>query len=245
MKPDPSQAGSARPADSTRVKLYRGDCLKVLATKVLSGCEAVVTDPPWGIDADTNYTRFTPSAKTLSAWPHRDHGPGIRGDDSPFDPSPWLAFPHVAFWGAHCFAGRLPVGQWLVWIKKRDAQFGSFLSDAELCWTNKRPARRRAPGIYCFRHIWSGWDRQSETGKTLHPTQKPVAVMRWCIQRLRLRPGSTIVDPYMGSGAVGIAAVQLGFNFIGIEIDPQHFAIAKARIKAAQSEDSRNELIYA
>ncbi len=58
--------------------------------------------------------------------------------------------------------------------------------------------------------------------------------MRWCIERLRLKPGSTILDPYMGSGPVGIAAVQLGHSYIGIEIDPAYFAIAKKRIGEAR-----------
>ena len=91
-------------------------------------------------------------------------------------------------------------------------------------------------GVYCFRHLWSGFNRESERGLFLHPTQKPVALMRWCIGRLKLRPRATILDPYMGSGATGVAAVQLGFNFVGIEHDRGYFRKAQRRIKAALSQ---------
>ena len=59
--------------------------------------------------------------------------------------------------------------------------------------------------------------------------------MRWCIERLKLKPGSTILDPYMGTGPVGVAAVELAITTSDAEIDPAYFAIAKRRIKAAQA----------
>ncbi len=65
-----------------------------------------------------------------------------------------------------------------------------------------------------------------------HPTQKPVPLMRYLLSKFA-RPGSTILDPFMGSGTTGVAAVQLGMNFVGIEIDPGYHAIAQKRINAA------------
>ena len=72
-------------------------------------------------------------------------------------------------------------------------------------------------------------------GKYNHPTQKPEALMREFIQDSTL-PGDTIVDLFMGSGTTGVACVQTGRNFIGIEIDPGYFEIAKQRIEQAQNE---------
>ena len=65
-----------------------------------------------------------------------------------------------------------------------------------------------------------------------HPTQKPLDVMKWCIERL---PSgcSTILDPFMGSGTTGVACVKLGRKFIGIEIEPKYFDIACKRISEA------------
>jgi site-specific DNA-methyltransferase (adenine-specific) len=66
--------------------------------------------------------------------------------------------------------------------------------------------------------------------------------MRWCIERLKLKPDATIVDPYMGSGSTGVAVLQLGFRFIGIECDPTHYATARRRVSA---ELARHPLLVA
>jgi DNA modification methylase len=210
------------------VRLIHGDCLEVLKTLDAGSVDAVVTDPPWGIDADTDYTRFV-NGKTR----HIDHGGCIKGDTSAFDPRRWLPFPRVALWGANCFSELLPMGRWLVWTKKRDSQLGTFMSDAELCWVNKKKTPRRAPGVYCFRHVWHGFDRESERGVVLHPTQKPIEVMRWTLEMTGVQPGMTVLDPYMGSGTTGVACVKAGVNFIGCEIDPTYFATAERRIAEA------------
>ena len=68
-----------------------------------------------------------------------------------------------------------------------------------------------------------------------HPTQKPVALGAHFIS-LHTQPGDTVLDPFMGSGTTGVACVQTGRNFIGIEIEPKYFEIAQARISAAQQQ---------
>ena len=69
--------------------------------------------------------------------------------------------------------------------------------------------------------------------KTNHPSAKPTKLMRWLLER-NTKQGTTILDPFMGSGTTGVACVQTGRNFIGMEIDPGYFAIAKRRIEIAQ-----------
>ena len=82
-----------------------------------------------------------------------------------------------------------------------------------------------------FRHHWDGMMRDSERGvPRVHPTQKPVAVMSWC---LGFAPGS-VLDPFMGSGTTGVACMNLGRKFIGIEIEPKYFDISCERIENAQ-----------
>ena len=206
------------------VRLICGDCLAVLPTLDAGGIDAVVTDPPYGMENDCDYTRFTMGPRGHGAAASRKYAP-IVGDDRPFDPGPWLDFPMAILWGSNHFAASLPVGTSLVWIKRLDDAFGSFLSDAEIGWM------KRGHGVYCRRDL----SMTSIAKKRVHPTQKPVGLMTWCIGRLDLKPGATILDPYMGSGTTGVAAVRLGFGFIGIEVDPRYFEVARRRIEAEQS----------
>lgn len=83
-------------------------------------------------------------------------------------------------------------------------------------------------------HKWRGMIRASEQNEPrVHSTQKPVWVMKWIIERYT-KPGDTVLDPFMGSGTTGIACIKTGRNFIGCEISPEYFAIAKRRIAEAQ-----------
>ncbi len=208
-----------------RVTLYLGDCREILPT--LGRVDAVVTDPPYGIGLDTNGRRFsggTPESVAKRGI-GRDYGVSIRGDDQDFDPAPFLIGKEQIIWGWHNFPDRLPRGSCLIWIKRNDPAFGSFLSDAETAWFS------RGHGVYCFRDLSNNAIARSRK----HPTQKPVGLMEWCIRRTK---ADTILDPFMGSGTTGVAAVQLGRRFIGIEIDPTYFKIACRRIEAAIEESA-------
>jgi len=68
-----------------------------------------------------------------------------------------------------------------------------------------------------------------------HPCSKPLAFMRWLVNKASL-PGETVLDPFMGSGSTGVACVDTGRRFIGIEIEPKYFDIACTRIDAAQAQ---------
>jgi site-specific DNA-methyltransferase (adenine-specific) len=205
-------------------QLYLGDCTKILETKAV---DAIVSDPPYGGNYDFDYTRFSGGLSES-----RNYCQGVVGDDKPFDPTWLLDYQKVILWGYNHFANSIPIGSLLVWNKRRDNQLGKFLSDGEVGWQNS------GHGVYVFNHHWNGFDRASEKGKSIHPTQKPVALMRWCIQRLNIPVGSIICDPYMGSGTTGIAAIQLGYRFVGIEIVPEYFETARNRIADAERRPS-------
>lgn len=120
---------------------------------------------------------------------------------------------------------RIPVGTTLVWIKRYDEAFGTFLSDAEIGWM------KGGHGVYCKRDL-SHYAQLPDGSSRLHPTQKPVGVMQWCLEKAKVKPGDVVLDPYMGSGTTGIACLRHGAKFIGIEIDAEYFDIARARIDA-------------
>jgi DNA modification methylase len=198
------------------ITLYCGDCREVLPT--LGKVDAVVTDPPYGI-------AHVKGAGGLGKHNRRNIAP-IFGDDVDFDPSPWLGFKDVILWGASHYAQRLPHGRWLVWDKLGEMKSFDSFSDIEVAWHNKRGAER------LFRHMWKGICQDSEKDTTReHPTQKPVTLMRWCIEQCD-RPES-VLDPFMGSGTTGVAAVKLGRKFIGIEIELKYFDIACRRMSDA------------
>jgi len=206
--------------------LILGDCLQA----ELPRDAAVVSDPPYGMNADTDSKRFSGGEREHQRGPGRVWQP-IEGDAQPFDPSPWLAYDRVILWGANHFGQRLPVGTTLVWIKKDDHLFATFLSDAEIGW------QKGGHGVYCFRKSFPPPVRIMEYDgvQAAHPTQKPIGLMAWCIERLK-RP-SVILDPYMGSGSTGIAAVTMGLEFVGVEVHEPYFNVACERIERAQRQE--------
>ena len=200
--------------------LYLGDCLEILPT--LGKVDAVVTDPPYGMNWDGKVTVGKNGHGSTGA-KAKHYGVKIRNDDRPFDPTPFIGLAPSILWGFNHFPQHLRKGRVLVWLKRKDAAFGSFLSDAELAWCSE------GEGVFCFRDQ----SLMAETCDRSHPTQKPVPLMEWC---LGFTKGTTILDPFMGSGTTGVACAKLGRKFIGIEIEPRYFDIACKRIEQAYAQ---------
>lgn len=185
---------------SDDVTLHCGDCLEILPT--LGKVDAVVTDPPYGIGIAANPIR---QRHEKSSWDNKPasrlHIEAIR-----------LVSKQQIIWGGNYFD--LPPSQgFLVWDKGQPE--GLTLAQVEQAWLSEnRPAK------IIRRHVVS---YQKE-----HPTQKPIEVMKWCLGFVP--EARTILDPFMGSGTTGVAAVQLGRRFVGIEIEPRYFDIACRRI---------------
>ena len=196
--------------------LYLGDCIDILPT--LNKVDAVITDPPYGINENSKKV----ASRGNMAKP-KDYG-DFDWDKSP-PPDELIELirtkgKYQAFFGGNYFT--LPsTSCWLVWDKLNgDNDF----ADCELAWTNWPKAVRR------LQWRWNGMIRQGNEER-YHPTQKPLEVMKWVIG---LCPVSdTILDPFMGSGTTGVAAIQMGKKFIGIERDPKYFEIACKRIEQA------------
>lgn len=207
--------------------LWHGDCREVLPE--LSPTTAIVSDPPYGV----GYNRG-PGGKGIHTRPGggRNLGP-IIGDDKPFDPAHLLHFDPVILFGADHYAQRLPRGRWLAWDKLGGKDSWDSFSDVEFVWVNKPGAAR------IFRLMWKGLCQGAGKDKNVrrtHPTQKPVALMEWCIVQAG-RP-AVVCDPYMGTGATGVAAMNLGLSFVGIEIHRPYFDIACERIETAQRQSN-------
>jgi DNA modification methylase len=201
--------------------LYLGDCLEIMST--LGKVDAVVTDPPYGI----NYGSMLKGKGdgygngNKNCW--KDYG-ALDWDAERPPPEIFGLILEIGknqiIWGGNYFTDLLPpTMQWLVWDKgQRDFS----LADCEFAWSSQQRASR----------IFNYARRKALLDGKEHPTQKPIALMKWCIQMLS-NP-ETILDPFMGSGTTGVAAVQMARKFIGIEREPKYFDIACKRIEDAQ-----------
>ena len=203
--------------------LYLGDCLEILPT--LGKVDAVVTDPPYGIGVDQAMHRAGGTKYGLSLARKREYAPTDWDSAPPTEETIRLICSmarHQIIFGGNYFG--LPASRcWLVWDKVNG---GNAFADCELAWTNlDKPVRR-------IEWMWNGMLRKGREERNDHPTQKPVGVMKWCIEQLP-SDCSTILDPFMGSGTTGVACARLGRKFIGIEIEERYFSIACRRIDEA------------
>lgn len=208
------------------VTLYLGDCREILPT--LGKVDAVVTDPPYGIGEAAGRSKsrtsgFRPKARVASRY-KRDYG-FDSWDNATADEGVASAV-SIARW-AIIFGGNYynlpPTSCWLVWDKLNGE---TDFADCELAWTNLPKAVR------LIRFMWNGCMRRERDIERVHPTQKPVGVMTWCLGHLP-DDVKTVCDPFMGSGTTGVACVSLGLGFIGIERNQKYFDIACKRISAA------------
>jgi len=200
------------------VTLYHADWREVPAD--LLRADVLVTDPPYGMAWNTDTSRFgggSPASVSRRGAGRADRL-SVAEDDQPFDPAPWLGYPEAIMFGSNHYAQRLPVGTTLVWVKRYDDGFGSFLSDAEVAWM------KSGHGVYCFRDLSMTGQARSRS----HPTQKPVSLMRWCINKTK---GGCILDPFAGSGTTLVAAKSLGRKSIGVEIEERYCEVAANRLR--------------
>ena len=207
----------------SEVKLYLGDCLEILPTLAAGSVDAVVTDPPYGIGRDKGFDGFDGFGIPIARTQYIGDWDSERPNKHCFDEI--LRISKIALiFGGNYFSDYLPVGNhWVVWDKKQTMPtFG----DCELIWTN---VKRNS--VKWITREWNGLLGKEESRQ--HATQKPTKIIKWLLEQYT-QPGDLILDPFMGSGTTGVACVQTGRNFIGIEIDPRYFAIAEKRIKEAQ-----------
>lgn len=190
--------------------MYLGDCREILPT--LEGVDAIVTDPPYGIGAARmSLGKWRTSRMEKGAW-----------DDEAGDVS-WIVesdLPAI-IWGGNYFL--LPPSRaFLVWDKGAGFK-GRDFAECEVAWCSFDANAR----VITHDPLARGDYRDKQ-----HPTQKPVRVMEWCVGQLP-DAARTILDPFAGSGSTGVACVNLGRGFVGIEREPAYFDIACRRIEEA------------
>ena len=249
--------------ENTEVQLYLGDCLEVMKG-LPDGCvDFIFTDPPYGHNNNNGdlihrweaALGLSPSGLPAEARPIANDGPEAN--------ELYRAFiqevPRLLRAGGCCCcccSGGGPDPQfarWLLWMDEV-LEFKQMIvwdkGPMGMGWHYRRSyetvlvAQKRGGACRWFdnSHRVENIIRPGDYGikkiiprRDQHPTQKPVALGAHFIS-LHTQPGDTVLDPFMGSGTTGVAAVQTGRNFIGIEIEPKYFEIAQARISAAQQQ---------
>jgi len=196
-------------------ELYLGDCRDILPT--LPRVDAVITDPPYGILSKANSNKGDGGGKLKGRILNLSSNEWDIAPDSELLAMVIAAGGKAILWGGNYF--NLPPARGiLIWDKEQPWQN---FSQAEIAWTNlDRPAA-------LFRA-----SATRSTPNKLHPTQKPVSLMEWCITLIG--ECDSIIDPFMGSGTMGVACINLSRKFIGIEREPKYFDIACRRIEDAQ-----------
>ena len=199
--------------------LHLGDCREILPT--LPKVDACITDPPYGIGEAAGKNKSRTKLAVAKDFGHDTW------DDEPISEDLIRMVREHGKWtvifGGNYYA--MPATScWLVWDKENgDNDF----ADCELAWTNFPKAVRR------IRYMWNGMLRANGEARGDHPTQKPIGVMEWAINHVPA-PNKIILDPFMGSGTTGVAAMNLQRQFIGIEREQKYFDIACRRIEDAQ-----------
>lgn len=193
------------------VTLYLGDCREILPT--LGRFDAAVTDPPYGIGEHGGKERLPSDRKSIRVFENLGWD-NQRPDRATFELI-MAASDNQIIWGANYFSDYLPPSMgWLYWDKRMGGDF----SDGELAYTSQWKA------LKSFSHY-------NKMQGRLHPAEKPVKLLKWCIEQLPA--AHSILDPFMGGGTTGVAAVNLSREFTGIEIEPKYFDIACRRVEQA------------
>ena len=211
--------------------LYLADCRDVLPT--LSGVDAVVTDPPYGVGLTGKLWHSTSRGKTIKSKITYDlYEDTTENFDLVVLPALRTAL-ELATHGAVFMASQS------VWRLPPFRALGGIFSPAG--------TGRGSWGFQCFMHCaFYGRDPYgctrpngrygiygNDSNLIDHPCAKPIQAMLWAVERASLL-GNLVLDPFMGSGTTGVACARLGRRFIGIEIEPRYFDIACRRIEEAQ-----------
>ena len=228
------------------ITLKQGDCLELMKGLPDESVNLILTDPPYGISYHSNYGSES----------YKNRIQNVDWDDN-FDFTPYW---NVMWNKLKDNSDAYVFGRWenyntmsklegfkqiLIWDKQCGGlgDLTTFIPTYELIFYFKKGKRiptPRTPAVLRS-HSQTSWKYGNPIITYLHPTQKPLGIIEK-ILKISSNTNDTILDPFMGSGTTGVAAIQLNRNFIGFEISPEYFKIAEKRIGEAQAQKKLGEL---
>ena len=225
-------------SDDGSIQLYCADCLAVLPTLAAGSVDAVVTDPPYGIILSGKRAKMRGGGQTTRLLTY-----STAFDDTP-DYIKSTVLPALAECKRIARSVALTPGIRNLWLYPPADDLGGFYSAAStgvgrwgftcimpILYYGKDPYLSACMGS---RPNSCGQTYPNDANEQEHPCAKPIRMIRWLVERTSL-PRCAVLDPFMGSGTTGVACVQTGRRFIGIEIEPKYFDIAVRRITNAQA----------
>lgn len=215
---------------------YNMDCMVGMRQFPDKYFDLAVVDPPYGIgeNGDKNHSRGKLAiAKNYKAFAGADREP----PPPEYFKELFRVSKNQIIFGANHFISRMPFDSscWIVWDKENG---NSDFADCELAWTSFNSAVRK----FCFR--WAGMlqGNMKDKESRIHPTQKPVALYAWILNRYG-KTGDKILDTHVGSASSLVACHDLGFQYVGFELDPDYYKAATERLEAVKAQVSMFDFI--
>lgn len=209
------------------LKMILGDCEEYMKTIPDKSFDLAIVDPPYGIGASKNIRKGTRTGNSL--WVS-----GIKYESKNWDSKPpeksyfdllFCKSSNQIIWGGNYFMSKIKKDSscWIVWDKDNGK---NEYADCEIAWTSFKTSIRK------FKWKWAGMFQEDMKNKQerIHSTEKPIPLYKFCLNKYA-KPGQTIFDTHGGSFSSAIACYDLGFDFVGIEIDEEIFELALQRIQ--------------
>jgi site-specific DNA-methyltransferase (adenine-specific) len=196
--------------------VFNMDCMEGMAQYPDKYFELAIVDPPYGIDAandtraDRKYGKAAAKSKKYGSKDWDKKTPNID-----YYKHLYRVSKNQIIWGANHLGNFNPSSCWIVWDKENG---DNYYADAELAYTSFKTAVR------LIKIKWHGMIQHDMKNKEIriHPTQKPIKLYKWLLTNYA-KPGDKILDTHLGSGSSRIAAYDMGFDFVGFELDKKYF----------------------
>ena len=209
-------------------KIINADCLDILRRLPDKCVDLVLTDPPYGIDYGGQLIKGEEYKTQTNKHGWRNFGNGEWDKERPSAEifrEMLRVSKNQIIWGGNYFADLLPASQgWFVWNKM---QRNFSLADGELAWTSFDKALR----------IFDYSRGQANQDEKIHPTQKPLKLIEWCLARGSVE-NDLVLDCFSGSGTTAVACHNLHRRFICIEKDPEYYLASCERLEQAQRQQT-------
>lgn len=212
------------------IELLHCDCMDYMRGLPDKAFELAIVDPPYGIGFDGEVVAM--ASNNSKKWANaKAKGYERKEWDSSVPPKEYFneilrVSKNQIIWGGNYF--NLPQSSgWIFWDK--GTAEGMTLSAGELAWSSFNKSVNKVS------ILWAGF-RKAETEQRIHPTQKPVKLYEWLLTNYA-KPGDRILDTHLGSGSSAIAAHNLGFDFVGMELDRDYYEAAVKRFNQASAQE--------